>query len=289
MKKNIIKLLIVISLALNVILIILYNDARSYKQERLNYLYSLFDSEIVSSDVHTKNARNGIYDESFVALHSSLRTASLLSYNIRGLIQYPEEDITASYAEMVKEWITSSYIPSSEELDHLEEDLISIEETFAATHRNNIPKENNLLDWNEAEYTEELEKLKSTLYFYNNPFTIKSTENTPGSLVSKEIEIVTIRKMDGLSSNTPGSVIEITNSEDVKTLQESFSKAVKQPGTADMSDPEYKIDFGEDVYYLWLTEKSGTIMNLIDTHTIYTLSEQSAQGVFELFERSYTD
>ncbi|MBM7619692.1 hypothetical protein JOC95_001544 [Bacillus tianshenii] len=288
MKENIIKLLIVFSLGLNVILVILYNDARSYKQEQLDYLYSLFHSEIASNDVHTKNARNGIYVESFVALHSSLKTASLLSYNLLGMIQFPEEDIIASYAEMVKEWLTSSYIPTPEELDHLERDLISIEETFGATHRNNIPKENNLLGWNEAEYINELEKLKKTLYFYNHPSSKNSTENTSGSLVSSEIEKITIQKIDGLS-NTPGSLKVITNSEDIRFIQESFSEAIMQPGIADMSHPEYKIDIGEEVYYLWIGGTSGTIMNVIDTNTIYTLSEQSAQRIYELIEKSNSD
>jgi len=85
------------------------------------------------------------------------------------------------------------------------------------------------------------------------------------------------------------SLMEITNPEDIKILVDAFRSAVKQDGSADMADPEYKIDFGEDVYYLWITETSGTTMNLIDTHTIYTLSEQSAQNVFEIVERSYND
>lgn len=107
--------------------------------------------------------------------------------------------------------------------------------------------------------------------------------------IAENIEIVKINKMIKFSEVVENSQIEITNPEDIKILEEAFRSAVKQDGSADMSDPEYKIDFGEDVYYLWITETSGTIMNLVDTHTIYALSEQSAQGVFELIERSYTD
>jgi hypothetical protein len=107
--------------------------------------------------------------------------------------------------------------------------------------------------------------------------------------LAENIEIVTINKMMNFSEVDENSLIEITNPEDIKIIEEAFRSAVKQEGSVDMSDPEYKIDFGEDVYYLWIVETSGTIMNLIDTHTIYTLSEQSAQNVFELIERSYND
>ncbi|MFE7064043.1 hypothetical protein ACFVAD_18075 [Sutcliffiella sp. NPDC057660] len=116
-----------------------------------------------------------------------------------------------------------------------------------------------------------------------------STDNKATPSLAENIEILTIYKMVSFSEVDEDSVMEITNPEDIKILEEAFRSAVKQDGSADMADPEYKIDFGEDVYYLWITETSGTIMNLIDTHTIYTLSEQSAQNVFEIVGRSYND
>lgn len=116
-----------------------------------------------------------------------------------------------------------------------------------------------------------------------------STENKVTPSLGENIEKLTIYKMVSFSEVEGDSLIEITNPEDIKTLEEAFRSAVKQDGTADMSDPEYKIDFGEDVYYLWIAESSGTIMNLIDTHTTYTLPEQSAKSVFELVESSYNE
>ncbi|WP_417897688.1 hypothetical protein ABN702_15515 [Bacillus haimaensis] len=116
-----------------------------------------------------------------------------------------------------------------------------------------------------------------------------STDNKVAPSLTENIETLTIYKMVSFSEVEGNSLMEITNPEDIKTLEEAFRSAVKQDGTADMSDPEYKIDFGEDVYYLWISESSGTIMNLVDTHTTYTLSEQSAQSVFELVERSYNE
>lgn len=116
-----------------------------------------------------------------------------------------------------------------------------------------------------------------------------STDNKVTPSLAENIETLTIYKMVSFSEVEGDSLIEITNQEDIKILEDAFRIAVKQDGIADMSDPEYKIEFGEDVYYLWITETSGTIMNLVDTHTIYTLTELSAQSVFELIERSYNE
>lgn len=49
-----------------------------------------------------------------------------------------------------------------------------------------------------------------------------------------------------------------------------------------MADPEYKIEIGEKTYFLWIDEKSGTIMHTEDTHTIYSLSNNSIKQVNEL-------
>lgn len=44
----------------------------------------------------------------------------------------------------------------------------------------------------------------------------------------------------------------------------------------------FKIEIGEETYFLWIDEKSGTIMNTEDTHTIYSLSNNSIKQVNEL-------
>lgn len=114
-------------------------------------------------------------------------------------------------------------------------------------------------------------------------------KKTKSPILSENIEMATIYKMVSFSEVEEDSLIEITNPDDIKILEEAFRSAVKQDGSVDMSDPHYKINFGKDAYYLWIAETSGTIMNLIDTHTIYTLSDLSTQSVFELIDGSYND
>ena len=51
-----------------------------------------------------------------------------------------------------------------------------------------------------------------------------------------------------------------------------------------MDDPQYKVELGEETYFLWIHEESGTIMNTKDTHTIYSLSDPSVKKVSELIQ-----
>jgi hypothetical protein len=72
----------------------------------------------------------------------------------------------------------------------------------------------------------------------------------------------------------------------IEMIIDAINGAKKQPGIVDMADPQYKINLGEEIYFLWLTrsnEKIGTIMNAKDTHTIYTLSEWSTKQLNKLF------
>jgi hypothetical protein len=39
-----------------------------------------------------------------------------------------------------------------------------------------------------------------------------------------------------------------------------------------MADSVYKVMIAENTYYLWLSDNSGTRMDLEDTHTIYTIT-----------------
>jgi len=41
------------------------------------------------------------------------------------------------------------------------------------------------------------------------------------------------------------------------------------------------------MYFLWISENYGTIMNIEDTHTIYTLPETSASEVYKAINHIY--
>ncbi|MCG1023246.1 hypothetical protein [Sutcliffiella horikoshii] len=96
-----------------------------------------------------------------------------------------------------------------------------------------------------------------------------------------------INEMESFSEVKVDSEKTLTSQEDIKTIQDAFYHAKKEPGAVDMSDPHYKVLLGGDSYYLWIHESSGTIMNRKDTHVIYSLSEEAAQGVYKLLDSMY--
>ncbi|HZG87963.1 hypothetical protein [Paenibacillus sp.] len=93
---------------------------------------------------------------------------------------------------------------------------------------------------------------------------------------------VTVYEMESFSSVDNDSLIAITDAEAIRTVRAAIGQAQKYPGIINVVDPEYKIEFGAETYYLWINENSGSLMNIKDTHTIYTLPASSAktlQGV----------
>jgi hypothetical protein len=80
-----------------------------------------------------------------------------------------------------------------------------------------------------------------------------------------------------LGNNAETLIIEDT--ETIEMIKEAVDNAEKQPGNVDMADPEFRIEIGEETYFLWIDEKYGTIMNTKDTHTIYSLSDNSIREV----------
>lgn len=71
----------------------------------------------------------------------------------------------------------------------------------------------------------------------------------------------------------------IEDTETIEMIEEAVSNSKEQPGIVNMEDPEFKIEIGEETYFLWVDEKSGTFMNTKDTHTIYSLPVSSIKQI----------
>jgi hypothetical protein len=96
------------------------------------------------------------------------------------------------------------------------------------------------------------------------------------------IEKVNVYKMKSFSVIEEDSLVTFSDSKMIKDFVKAFNTAKKVPGIVDMADPAYKIELGDKSYFLWITQESGTIMNLNDTKTIYTLSKSSVKTIYEL-------
>lgn len=101
---------------------------------------------------------------------------------------------------------------------------------------------------------------------------------------NEEIESITIHKMRNFSEVNEEWKYVITNEKEIDLFSTAFKSAKKEPGVVDMADPHYKVFLGEETFFLWITEDSGTIMNMVDTHTIYTLSVSNSTNIYELLE-----
>ncbi|ALS76383.1 hypothetical protein AUC31_14775 [Planococcus rifietoensis] len=61
---------------------------------------------------------------------------------------------------------------------------------------------------------------------------------------------------------------------------EAISRAEKVSGVADVVDPDFKVEFGEKEFYLWVSADYGSVMDEADTHTLYTMEEKHAEQLY---------
>lgn len=95
----------------------------------------------------------------------------------------------------------------------------------------------------------------------------------------EDADEITINEMLSFWEVKPGSSVTITDAGDIEVLIEGIESAKKEPGMADVMDPEFELLIGDRKFYLWFIGE-GTVMDQEDTHTIYTLKN----GVREQFE-----
>ncbi|WP_442598406.1 hypothetical protein [Neobacillus sp. D3-1R] len=95
----------------------------------------------------------------------------------------------------------------------------------------------------------------------------------------EKIDQIQVYEMESFSKVKANSFIKIEDKTEINQIRNAIASAKKQPGIVDMADPEFKIVMGKNSYYLWISKDSGTIMNLNDTYTIYSLTKFSAKRV----------
>ena len=93
-----------------------------------------------------------------------------------------------------------------------------------------------------------------------------------------------IYEMKNFTEVREGSLLVISDSKIINNLDKAFKNADQQPGIPNMTDPHYRIELGEEMYFLWLDKTSGAILNTKDTHTLYTLSPQNVKDLNRLLK-----
>ena len=114
------------------------------------------------------------------------------------------------------------------------------------------------------------------------------------STVDDETPNDEISKVSLSNSNTIGQIntdfFTVYEDEEVlETFQNIFISAVKQEGIVDIAEPEFDLEViykegNKQEYHLWLGEKDeqSTLMQVEDTHTIYTISEEATNQLIDL-------
>ncbi|MHC0035341.1 hypothetical protein [Pseudoneobacillus sp. C159] len=99
-----------------------------------------------------------------------------------------------------------------------------------------------------------------------------------------DIEKVNVYEMVDFSTYNKDSLITFSDSNEIKKFIYAFKSANRVSGVVDVAEPEYKVELGDETYFLWIGEESGAIMNLNDRNTLYTLSKSSAGTIYELLK-----
>ena len=114
------------------------------------------------------------------------------------------------------------------------------------------------------------------------------------STVDDETPNDEISKVSLSNSNTIGQIntdfFTVYEDEEVlETFQNIFTSAVKQEGIVQIAEPEFDLEViykegNKQEYHLWLGEKDeqSTLMQVEDTHTIYTISEEATNQLIDL-------
>ncbi|SDY93450.1 hypothetical protein SAMN05421736_104243 [Evansella caseinilytica] len=79
--------------------------------------------------------------------------------------------------------------------------------------------------------------------------------------------------------------LELKEPEEIDIFTKAVSESNKESGIVNMTNPQYQFSIGEETYFLWITEESGTIMNTKDTHTIYSLSSNSVKEIYNFVSK----
>lgn len=84
----------------------------------------------------------------------------------------------------------------------------------------------------------------------------------------------------------------VDDAETVESLQNIISSANKLAGIVNVSKPNYDLQIIDEQgieqgYHLWVGKagQQGMLMDVQDSHTVYTISEQSTETLISLIER----
>ena len=110
------------------------------------------------------------------------------------------------------------------------------------------------------------------------------TQGTAGTKEVTQSEVVP-RAANASPPHEKMILVELENGEERRVFEKAVADAKRKPGIVNMKNAQYRFSLGDASYLLWLDKGSGTLMNANDTHTIHTLSPDSAAKISEVLEK----
>ncbi|NDI33626.1 hypothetical protein [Chengkuizengella sediminis] len=115
--------------------------------------------------------------------------------------------------------------------------------------------------------------------------------NGNNGLADAEVSKVSISKSSGFGKVNPDFFTVYEDEETLKIFKNIILKAVKEAFKVYMVDPQFDLEFiftdgTKQGYHLWVGEKGqkSTLMNIDDTSTIYSISEEMTNQLIDLIQ-----
>lgn len=134
-------------------------------------------------------------------------------------------------------------------------------------------------------------KIKFLIVILTLSIILVACQTNNNTIAEINISKVSISKSSGFGKVNTDFFIEYEDEESMEIFKNAIANAVKREGIADMVEPEFDwkvryIDGQKQGYHLWLGEKGhkSTLMNVKDTYTAYSISEEITNQLLELLK-----
>ncbi|ANU10998.1 hypothetical protein BBH88_12120 [Planococcus antarcticus DSM 14505] len=77
------------------------------------------------------------------------------------------------------------------------------------------------------------------------------------------------------------SFFTVSDEYTIQLFKEAISSAKKVSGMADVVDPQFQVEFGEKVYYLWIDQDRSSVMDSEDSNTLYMIKDNNADQIYD--------
>lgn len=118
-------------------------------------------------------------------------------------------------------------------------------------------------------------------------FILAACQNGLLNAEQQSTDKIVLHQMKSFGQVIDNSQLEVTDKQTIEGVAEAISRANKVSGVADVADPDFKVEFGKKEFYLWISSDHGSVMDVADTHKLYTLEEKDARQLYSLLSSEY--